>query len=109
MVVATAAGIARVTIDGVEWQAENPSGLTGTVTMAVRSEDIELGGSGLPARIEVRNFLGNLVEYKVRLATGATVRVQAPPSAPYDEGAPVAVGIRRGLLFGSEETTSSES
>jgi iron(III) transport system ATP-binding protein len=91
---------ARVRIDGYECSAENPASLTGRATMAVRPEDMELGAvPGLPARIEVRNFLGNLVEFKARLGAGSTVRVQAPPSAAFDEGAPVTVGIRRGILF----------
>jgi iron(III) transport system ATP-binding protein len=96
----TREGSARAVVYGHECAAENPSRLVGRVTMAVRPEDLELGATaGLRARVEVRNFLGNLVEYKVRLEAGPTVRVQAPPSAPYDEGAPVTVGIRRGILF----------
>ncbi len=92
---------ASVTVDGYEVRAENPAGLSGHVVLAVRPEDLELGaGTGLAGRVEVRNFLGNLVEYKVRLAAGGAVRVQAPPSAPYDEGDAVVVGIRRGMIFG---------
>jgi hypothetical protein len=60
-------------------------------------------GTGLAAHIEVRNFLGNLVEYKVRLAAGAALRVQAPPSAPFEEGGAVVVAIRRGVVFGAGE------
>ncbi len=101
-VIAQEPGAARVTVDGYEVRAENPAGLSGHVMLAVRPEDLELGaGIGLSARIEVCNFLGNLVEYKVSLAGGGAVRVQAPPSAPYDEGAAVVVGIRRGMIFAS--------
>ncbi len=96
-------GAARVTVEGYECRAENPGGLSGRVLLAVRPEDLELGsGPGMSARVEVRNFLGNLVEYKVRLAGGATLRVQGSPSAPYDEGAAVAVTVRRGMLFEDE-------
>ncbi|MGQ0570770.1 MAG: ABC transporter ATP-binding protein [Armatimonadota bacterium] len=99
-VVSRKEGVARVAVGGYECRAENPANLSGQVTMAVRPEDVELGAaSGLPARIEVRNFLGNLVEFKVRLAQGAAVRVQASPSVSYDEGASVTLGLRRGILF----------
>jgi iron(III) transport system ATP-binding protein len=99
-VVSTEAGVARVRVGGLECRAENPAGLTGAAAMAVRPEDLELGSaSGHAARVDVRNFLGNLVEYKVRLATGETVRVHTPPSQNYEEGAAVTVGILRGILF----------
>jgi spermidine/putrescine transport system ATP-binding protein len=91
-IVARDGAAARVRIDGYECVAENPASLTGRATMAVRPEDMRIGAApGLPARIEVRNFLGNLVEFKARLGAGATVRVQAPPSATFEEGAPVTV------------------
>jgi ABC-type Fe3+/spermidine/putrescine transport system ATPase subunit len=100
------AGTARVVVNGYECRAENPAGLSGPVTLAIRPEDLDLeAGEGLTGRVEVRNFLGNLVEFKVRLASGRPLRVQAPPSAPYDEGAAVTVSIRRGIVFerGDEE------
>jgi iron(III) transport system ATP-binding protein len=91
---------ARVRVEDYECPAENPGSLTGPATMAVRPEDMEIGAlPGLPARIEVRNFLGNLVEFKVRVGAGAAVRVQAPPSAAFEEGDAVTVGIKRGILF----------
>ena len=91
---------ARVAVEGAEWPAENPSRLTGTALMAVRPEDIELGATpGVPARVEVRNFLCNLVEYKIRLTSGTAVRVQGASSVVYEEGASVTMGIHRGILF----------
>ncbi len=106
-VIGTEPGSARVAIDGYECRVENPSGLSGRVSLAVRPEDLDLSsGPGLPARVEVRSFLGNIVEYRVRLAGGATVRVQASPSAPYDEGATVAVAIRRAMLFEGDAAAS---
>jgi iron(III) transport system ATP-binding protein len=103
-------GSARLAIYGYEVRAENPAGLTGEVLLAIRPEDLELrnvgdadAGTGLAAHIEVRNFLGNLVEYKVRLAAGAALRVQAPPSTPFEEGGAVVVAIRRGVVFGAAE------
>jgi iron(III) transport system ATP-binding protein len=106
---ASAAGAARVRVDGYECEAANPSGLSGAVTLAVRPEDLDLeADEGLAGRVEVRNFLGNLVEFKVRLANGTPLRVQAPPSAPYDEGATVTVGIRRGIVFAGGEEAPRE-
>ncbi len=107
-VVAQEPGAAEVTVDDYRCRAENPAGLSGRVTMAVRPEDVMLGAGqsgaqdGLPARVEVRSFLGNLVEYKLRLARGGTVRVQTPPADFYEEGAAVVVGITRAILFESE-------
>ncbi|MGH2404488.1 MAG: ABC transporter ATP-binding protein [bacterium] len=99
-VVATEPGAARVAIDRYECRAENPGGLSGRATLAVRPEDLDLGsGPGIPGRVEVRGFLGNIVEYRVRLAGGDAVRVQAAPSTPYEEGAAVSVAIRRAMLF----------
>ncbi len=100
-IIAAEPGTARVIVDGYECRAENPSGILGQAAMAVRPEDMTLGDEGLPGRIGVRNFLGNLVEYKVELEGGLTVRVQAPPGEFHEEGAPVRVGIRRALLFES--------
>lgn len=99
-IVAGEPGVAHVRVDGYECRAENPSGISGSAAMAVRPEDLTLAADeGLPGRVEVRNFLGNLVEYKVRLDRGLTVRVQAPPGEYYEEGAEVTVGIRRAMLF----------
>ncbi len=99
-IIAAAPGVASVRIDGYECRAENPSGISGPAAMAVRPEDMILGASeGLPGRVGVRNFLGNLVEYRVKLEGGLTVRVQAPPGDYYEEDAAVVVGIRRALLF----------
>lgn len=99
-VVAVEPGAARVRVGGYECRAENPSGASGSAVMAVRPEDLTLTAeAGLPGRVQVRNFLGNLVEYKVNLEGGLTVRVQAPPGEYYEEGATVTVGVRRALLF----------
>lgn len=103
-VIDTAAGAAKVEVEGCAFSAENPSGLGGRVVVAVRPEDLELGAAeGLPARVEVRNFLGNLAEYKVRLDSGQTLRVQTPPSALFEEGSRTVVAIDRGILFESGE------
>ncbi|MGH2373595.1 MAG: ABC transporter ATP-binding protein [bacterium] len=102
-VVATEAGTARVAIDGYQCRAENPGGISGRATVAVRPEDLDLGsGPGIPGRVEVRGFLGNIVEYRVRLAGGEALRAQAAPSAPHEEGAAVSVTIRRAMLFDSD-------
>jgi iron(III) transport system ATP-binding protein len=99
-VAAREAGAARVTLDGYTCRAENPAGLGGQVVLAVRPEDVELGAAdGLSARVEVRSFLGNLVDYKLRLVSGATVRAQTSPLQVYEEGATVIVAFRRATLF----------
>jgi iron(III) transport system ATP-binding protein len=128
-VLAREGGAATVSVGEYTCRAENPSGLEGAVVMAVRPEDMVLAAHeghlvaegfparegppgrvgllarvGLPGRVEVRNFLGNLVEYKVRLERGETLRAQTAPSESYEEGAAVLVGIGRAILFDREET-----
>jgi len=99
-VVAGEPGAALVRVDGYQCRAENPSCISGSAAIAVRPEDMVLAADeGLPGRVQVQNFLGNLVEYKVLLEGGLTVRVQAPPGEFYEEGAAVTVGIRRAMLF----------
>jgi ABC-type Fe3+/spermidine/putrescine transport system ATPase subunit len=104
-VLAREGGTATVSVGEYTCRAENPSGLEGAVTMAVRPEDLVLGArEGLPGRVEVRNFLGNLVEYKIRLDRGEILRAQTAPALFYEEGAAVLVGIGRAILFDREET-----
>jgi iron(III) transport system ATP-binding protein len=85
----------RVTVEG-------PPGVSGPVTLAVRPEDLELDLLGeIPVRVEVRSFVGNVVDYKVR-ADGQVLRVQAHASVTVEEGAQTAVRVRRALLFPGE-------
>ncbi|MBA2666433.1 MAG: ABC transporter ATP-binding protein [Trueperaceae bacterium] len=70
--------------------------------LAVRPEDMTLGraasGSDLRATVELRSFLGNLCEYRVRHG-GLELRVQTEKDELVAEGADVVVSVRRGFLL----------
>jgi ABC-type Fe3+/spermidine/putrescine transport system ATPase subunit len=72
------------------------------VLLAVRPEDLVLGqsvtGSDLQATVELRSFLGNLCEYRLR-HHGAELRVQTGKDELMPEGTDVVVGVRRGYLL----------
>ena len=72
------------------------------VLLAVRPEDMVLGqaieGSDLHARVELRSFLGNLCEYRLRHG-GHELRVQTEKDELVAEGSDVVVGVRRGDLL----------
>jgi iron(III) transport system ATP-binding protein len=75
-------------------------GLPGdSYTLAARPEDIELGRAGpIPCRVEGRNYLGSLIDYKVS-AGGKTLRVQTPSTVVFEEGDAIAITIHRAALF----------
>ena len=64
-----------------------------SVDVAIRPEDIRLGGDGVPARVEEQSYLGNLSEYHVALADGTRLRVQTPAMAYYAVGIEVALAV----------------
>ena len=72
------------------------------ILLAVRPEDLVLGesvpGSDLRARVELRSFLGNLCEYRLR-CHGHELRVQTGKEELVPEGTDVVVGVRRGYLL----------
>ncbi len=72
------------------------------VLLAVRPEDIVLGqsvpGSDLRAKVELRSFLGNLCEYRLRYE-GHELRVQTEKEELVSEGTEVVLGVRRGYLL----------
>jgi iron(III) transport system ATP-binding protein len=74
------------------------------VLLAVRPEDMVLGqsvtGSDLQAKVELRSFLGNLCEYRLRYQ-GHELRVQTEKDELVPEGSDVVVGVRRGYLLES--------
>jgi iron(III) transport system ATP-binding protein len=74
------------------------------VLLAVRPEDMVLGqsvtGSDLHAKVELRSFLGNLCEYRLRYQ-GHELRVQTEKDELVPEGSDVVVGVRRGYLLES--------
>jgi ABC-type Fe3+/spermidine/putrescine transport system ATPase subunit len=70
--------------------------------LAVRPEDMTLGataaGSDLLATVELRSFLGNLCEYRVR-HHDLELRVQTEKSEIVSEGTDVVVSVQRGYLL----------
>ena len=75
------------------------SGLSGGCVVAVRPEDISLSLTGpIRCRVEVRNYSGNLVDYKVR-ADDAVLRVQTPKTEIFAEGKELGITIHRAMLF----------
>ena len=78
------------------------------VLLAVRPEDMVLGqsvtGSDLHAKVELRSFLGNLCEYRLRYQ-GHELRVQTEKDELVPEGSDVVLGVRRGYLL---EATASQ-
>ena len=75
----------------------------GPVLVAVRPEDVALDPDGeIPCTVEVRNFMGNVVDYKVR-ADGHVLRVQTPPGVTVEEGTHLRLRLTRVLLFPATE------
>jgi iron(III) transport system ATP-binding protein len=72
------------------------SAQTGAADLVVRPENIVLNAAGAGlcnARVLDRVFLGNLCEYQIALASGATLRVQTHPLQLLDQGADVSLSI----------------
>jgi iron(III) transport system ATP-binding protein len=104
LVPASVAGISGsqgklVLAPGMEVVAEVPAGVAegADVELAVRPECVTLspGGSGAGAMAQVseKMFLGNLMEYVVKIENGPTLRAQSHPRARFEVGDRVAVGI----------------
>jgi iron(III) transport system ATP-binding protein len=75
------------------------SSLSGDCIVAVRPEDISLGPKGpIRCRVEVRNYSGHLIDYKVR-ADGGVLRVQTAKNEIYPEGEELGLSIHRAMLF----------
>ena len=71
-----------------------PPGSAGTAM--IRPEAIALAADPVapgtaPGRIEERYFLGNLADYRVRMADGSVLQVQQDAHAPFSQGADVGV------------------
>ena len=78
-------------IDRNEW--------SGACVIAVRPEDISLSQTGaIRCRVEVRNYSGHLVDYKVR-ADSIVLRVQTPKTEIYNEGDQLGLSFDHALLF----------
>jgi len=75
------------------------SGQEGPFLLAVRPEDIHLGRTeSISCRVEMRNYLGNLIDYKVRVAS-EILRVQTPNTEVFEEGEELGLAIGRATLF----------
>jgi iron(III) transport system ATP-binding protein len=82
------------------------SGLSGECVVAVRPEDISLSRTGsIRCRVEVRNYAGNLIDYKVRSGDEA-LRVQTPNTEVFNEGEELYVTIHKAMLFSLDETNT---
>jgi iron(III) transport system ATP-binding protein len=83
----------------VRINVSDPSAHQGRCVLAVRPEDISLGRAGpLPCRVEMRNYLGNLIDYRVR-AGQETLRVQTPNNEIFSEGERLFLTIHKAMLF----------
>jgi iron(III) transport system ATP-binding protein len=96
-------------LGGYRLKINDRSGRDGECTVAARPEDITLGPSGgISCLIEVRNYLGNLIDYKVK-AEDHVLRVQTPNTEIFEEGEKLALTIQRAMLLPSwsaEQTLS---
>jgi iron(III) transport system ATP-binding protein len=80
------------------------SSLSGECVVAVRPEDIFLSPTGaIRCRVEVRNYAGHLIDYKVR-ADGGALRIQAAKTEIYREGEELGLAIQRAMLFAAGES-----
>jgi iron(III) transport system ATP-binding protein len=78
------------------------SALVGPVMVAVRPEDLAMEREGdMAGTVEVRSFMGNFIDYKVRVAD-RTLRVQTSNAQVHAEGERVALRVKRALLFAAE-------
>lgn len=79
--------------------ATDHGGQEGPCLLAARPEDIGLSRTGpIPCRVEMRNYLGNLIDYKVRAGT-EILRVQTPNTEVFEEGEELGFTIGRAMLF----------
>jgi iron(III) transport system ATP-binding protein len=82
---------------GLVLQVALPGGIKAgdNVEVSIRPENIQLkpGGTGAPATIGERTFLGNITEYYAGLDSGPTLRVQTHPGQVFAIGDKVTVEI----------------
>ncbi len=96
---AAAAGAAMIAAGPLRLRLAVPPGIaTGArVMLGVRPEAVALGAAGgvdaIAGRVEEQVYLGNLSEYRIALADGTRLRVQAPAEADFPVGAAVALAI----------------
>ncbi|HUZ74680.1 MAG TPA: ABC transporter ATP-binding protein [Stellaceae bacterium] len=114
-IAAAAGGSAVVEAGPLRLRLALPSGVTdgARVVLGVRPEAVALAMAGaadaVEGCVEEQVYLGNLSEYRIALADGTRLRVQAPAEADFRIGATVAIAVDAAScnLFtdeGTEET-----
>lgn len=94
--------------NGRQLKIADHHGRQGECMIAVRPEDIVLSRTGaIDCQIEVRNYLGNLVDYKIRAGT-QVIRVQTPNTAIFEEGDRLTFTIQRASLLAALDATTAE-
>jgi iron(III) transport system ATP-binding protein len=92
-------GSARVAASGFQLELALPPGLAAgdAAEIAIRPESIRFvapaDSAGVTAQVAEQTYLGNLSEYRLVLAGGETLRVQAPAAADHPVGATVAITV----------------
>jgi len=91
---------ARVRLhSGVEVSIQGTSPKTGSCILAIRPEDILLGAErGADCEVDVRIFLGNVTEYRVRIGEDL-LRVQTNASVRLEPGDRARAVIQHALIF----------
>lgn len=84
---------------GVEVNIQGSTPKTGSCTLAIRPEDILLGGEhGADCEVDVRIFLGNVIEYRVRIGEDL-LRVQTDSSVRFEPGDRARAFVQHALVF----------
>ncbi|MGI6131053.1 MAG: ABC transporter ATP-binding protein [Bacillota bacterium] len=84
---------------GAEVSVRGSSPKTGSCTLAIRPEDIALGTErGVECEVDVRIFLGNVIEYRVRIGDDL-FRVQTSASMRLEPGDCARAIIQHALVF----------
>ena len=86
---------------GLRLWVPEPTDLRGDCTLALRPEDIELspdGTDGPEGEIEVGIFLGNVIDYRIRMGD-AKLRVQSTVATMFRPGDKVRISVSRAVLF----------
>lgn len=84
---------------GANFTVNDAGGHQGRCILAVRPEDIRLDRVGpIPCQVEIRSYLGNLMDYRVRAGNEA-LRVQTPSTTIFNEGEHLALTIQKAMLF----------
>jgi iron(III) transport system ATP-binding protein len=92
-------GSGRIAAGGLHLELALPHGVRAgdAVEIAIRPESISFAAPGdpaaVPARVVEQIFLGNLSEYRIVLAGGEILRVQAPAAADHAVGAAVTIAV----------------